>query len=54
MAQQYGVFVEEKGAAKRGTFVIDKAGVLRWSVVHEIGEARDADEYEKVLASLSG
>ena len=22
--------------------------------VHEIGEARDADEYEKVLASLSG
>ena len=26
VAQAYGVFVEEKGAAQRGTFVIDKAG----------------------------
>jgi mycoredoxin-dependent peroxiredoxin len=51
-AQAYGVFVEEKGAALRGTFVIDKSGVVRWSVVHPIGEARDADEYTKVLASL--
>lgn len=53
VAQAYGVFVEEKGAAKRGTFIIDKSGVLRWSVIHEMGEARDADEYEKALASLS-
>ncbi len=52
VAQAYGVFVEEKGAAKRGTFIIDKAGVLQWSVIHGMGEARDADEYEKALASL--
>lgn len=52
VARAYGVFVEKVGAAKRGTFVIDKAGVVRWSVIHEIGQARDADEYEKVLASL--
>lgn len=52
VAQAYGVFVEQLGAAKRGTFIIDKDGVLRWSVLHEIGQVRDTDEYEKVLASL--
>ena len=52
VATAYGVFVEAKGAAKRGTFIIDKAGILRWSVIHEMGEARDADDYEKALAAL--
>ena len=52
VAEDYGVFVEEKGAAKRGTFIIDKAGVVRWTVIHGMGEARDADEYEKALAAL--
>jgi mycoredoxin-dependent peroxiredoxin len=51
-AQAYGVFAEDKGAALRGTFIIDKAGVVRWTVLHGIGEARDADEYEKVLSTL--
>ena len=51
-AKAYGVFVEEKGAAKRGTFIIDKAGVVRWSVINEIGDARDPGEYEKVLSGL--
>ncbi len=53
VAEAYGVFVEERGVAKRGTFIIDKAGVVRWAVVHAIGEARDADAYEKALAELA-
>ena len=52
VAREYGVFVEEKGAAKRGTFIVDKEGVVRWSVTHEIGERRDSDDYEKALAEL--
>ena len=52
VATAYGVFVQERGAATRGTFVIDKDGILRWSVIHEIGEARDADAYVGALASL--
>ena len=52
-AQAYGVFVEAKGAAKRGTFIIDKSGIVRWSVINEIGSARDPDEYEKVLSGLN-
>ena len=38
--------------ALRGTFIIDKQGIVRWSVLLGIGERRDADEYAKVLASL--
>lgn len=52
VSRAYGVFLEDRGVALRGSFIIDKAGVLRWSVVHSIGQGRDADEYAKALASL--
>lgn len=52
VAQQYGVFDEERGAAVRGTFIIDRDGVVRWKVVNAIPDARDLGEYQKVLASL--
>lgn len=52
VARSYDVFVEERGCALRGTFVIDMNGVIRWSVVHGLGEARDSVEYRKALADL--
>ncbi len=52
-AKAYGVFDDALGVAKRGTFVIDKAGVVRWSVVNAIPDARDQDAYAAVLAELS-
>ncbi len=51
-AQAYGVFEEKVGVSLRGTFIIDKQGLVRWSVIHGIGEPRDLAEYAKVLASL--
>ena len=51
-ARDYGVFSERVGVALRGTFIIDKAGVIRWSVVHSIGEAREANDYLRVLAEI--
>ncbi len=51
-ARAYGVFADERGVALRATFIIDKQGVVQWSVVHAIGEPREADDYAKVLASL--
>jgi peroxiredoxin len=51
-AIKYGVFLEDKGAATRGSFIVDKDGIVRWTVIHGLGEARDRAEYEKVLASL--
>jgi peroxiredoxin len=52
IASQYGVFDADRGCAQRGTFVVDQAGLVRWSVVNEIGAARDPDEYAEALASL--
>ncbi|MGH3344081.1 MAG: peroxiredoxin [Carbonactinosporaceae bacterium] len=51
-AQAYGVFDAEKGCAVRGTFIIDRSGVVRWTVVNPIPEARDVAEYRKVLGTL--
>jgi peroxiredoxin len=52
VARAYGVFNEKAGAANRGTFVIDKAGTVRYSVIKTISDVRDPAEYEKVLAAL--
>jgi peroxiredoxin len=52
VASEYGVFNDEKGLAVRGTFVIDKEGVVRWKVVNPIPEARDIADYQKALAAL--
>ncbi|WP_031507287.1 peroxiredoxin [Streptomyces megasporus] len=52
VAREYGVFNEEKGCAVRGTFIIDKEGVVRWTVINAIPDARDLNEYAKALESL--
>jgi mycoredoxin-dependent peroxiredoxin len=52
VARLYGVFDEDTGLAERGTFIIDKSGVVRWKVVTPILQARDIAEYQKALAAL--
>ena len=51
-ASTYGVFDENRGIATRGTFIIDKDGVVRWKVVNPVPQARDIADYQKALASL--
>ncbi|MCK8681676.1 MULTISPECIES: peroxiredoxin [Streptomyces] len=51
-SRAYGVFDEEKGCAVRGTFIIDKEGVVRWTVVNDLPDARDLDEYVRALDAL--
>ncbi|WP_327293371.1 peroxiredoxin [Streptomyces sp. NBC_01198] len=51
-ASAYGVFAEDKGCALRGTFVIDRAGIVRWSVVNGLPDARDLHEYVKALEAV--
>jgi peroxiredoxin len=53
VAQDYGVFLPEHGIANRGTFVIDKAGVLVAKFVTAPGQARSLDEYSRALATLT-
>ena len=52
VAKLYGVFDPERGIANRGTFIIDKDGVVRWKVVNPVLQARDLADYSKALAAL--
>ena len=52
VASKYGVFNEDHGLALRGTFIIDKAGIVRWSVINSPAEARKIEDYISALASL--
>jgi peroxiredoxin len=52
VSRSYGVFAEDKGCALRGTFVIDKSGIVRWTIVNGLPEARDLHEYAKALEAL--
>ena len=51
-ARSYGVFDDDRGLSIRGTFIIDKGGVVRWKVVNPIPQARDISEYQKALSGL--
>ena len=52
-AKAYGILDEARGCALRGTFVIDKEGIVRWSVVNGLGDARSNDDYKAALAVLA-
>jgi peroxiredoxin len=40
-AKAYGVFNEKPGASVRGTFLVDKAGVVVWSLVNDADTRRE-------------
>lgn len=49
VAQQYGVYMEGAGIAKRGTFVIDANGVIQGITIEEPKNARDEEAYFAML-----
>jgi mycoredoxin-dependent peroxiredoxin len=53
VAQAYGVFNDERGFANRGTFLVDREGVVRFAEMNMPGEARDQDAWRKALAQVS-
>ncbi|NIK60792.1 redoxin domain-containing protein [Kribbella shirazensis] len=52
IASSYGVFDPDRGNARRGTFVVDREGLIRWSVVNPLPEPRNLDDYAEALAKL--
>ena len=50
VAQAYGCFDEVRGCARRGAYVVDRMGVVRWKVVHDVPDARDPAAYVAALA----
>ena len=45
VARAYGAFDEEAGCAVRASFVLDREGVVRWTVRNAVPDARDLDEH---------
>jgi peroxiredoxin len=52
VARAYGVFNDTTGFANRGTFVIDKAGVVRFAEMNGPGQARDQGAWRKALSAV--
>jgi len=51
-ARAYGVFDEVDGYARRGSFLLDGDGVLRWSTLSAAGVARPFAGYRDAVAGL--
>ncbi len=52
VAQAYGSFHHDAGIANRGTFLVDRDGIVRFSELNGPGEGRDADRWLTAIKSL--
>jgi len=52
VARQYGVYDEKGGTAERALFVIDGAGVIRWSYLSPMGVNPGADGILNALEAI--
>ncbi|NED96423.1 peroxiredoxin [Phytoactinopolyspora alkaliphila] len=53
VASSYGVLDQERGCARRASFLVDAKGKVQWSVVNAIPQARDIGDYRRALAGLT-
>ena len=53
VARAYDVFDERSGAARRSSYIIDKEGLVRWSVHNANADGRDLDEHLRELAAAA-
>ncbi|WP_017580910.1 peroxiredoxin [Nocardiopsis valliformis] len=53
-ARAYGVFDDQRGVARRGSFLIDAEGTVRWTVHTPAGQPRDVKEYIDQARRLAG
>lgn len=54
VARSYGVYDDEVGMSQRALFIVDGAGVIRWSYVSPIGVNPGADGILNALESMQG
>jgi len=52
ICQAYDVEFDEKGVAFRGSFLIDRAGIVRHQVVNDLPLGRDIDEMLRIVDAL--
>lgn len=49
VARAYDVFDERAGCPRRSSYVVDKAGLVRWAVHNAMPEGRDLEEHLRQL-----
>jgi mycoredoxin-dependent peroxiredoxin len=52
VAQAYGVFNDTTGFANRGTFLVDRTGIVRFAELNPPGEGRDPAAWEAAIKAL--
>jgi peroxiredoxin (alkyl hydroperoxide reductase subunit C) len=52
VGRAYGVLDEKRGTTLRGTFLIDKQGIIRWMEMNPSSEARDQSGWRKAIEDL--
>ena len=52
VSQTYDVFNDDAGFSNRGTFVVDRSGIIRFAEMKQPGEARDQAVWKDALAAL--
>lgn len=52
VSRDYGVLIEEKGIALRGTFLIDPKGTLQWMCINALNAGRSVDDTLRTLRAL--
>jgi mycoredoxin-dependent peroxiredoxin len=52
VAKRYGSFNETVGFANRGTFLVDRDGIVRFAELNEPGQGRNADDWRDAIAKL--
>lgn len=52
VSRDYGVLLDDKGIALRGTFLIDPKGILQWMSVNALNVGRSVDEIVRTLQAL--
>jgi peroxiredoxin len=52
VSRSFDVFDEKKGCSRRSSYVIDKDGMVRWTVHNAMPEGRDLDEHLNQLTVL--
>lgn len=52
IARDYDVLIEDAGVALRGTFLIDKEGVIRHQVINDLPLGRNIDEAIRIVDAL--
>ena len=53
ISRAYGVFNEDHGMAVRGTFLVDKAGTVRFAEINGPGEPRDQSAWVNAVTSVA-